>query len=231
MPSALDKLIALSAPAAEPAVLNPADELVLAAQALADELHVLLADDDDDDDSGGGGKSSGKSGGNSKSDDGDDDDNEYAQMVAKLVKKGVPEARAKQMAKQAMKRVAATALAEGISVALSELSVPAGVTLADVRNRMQRAFIPGLPSLMGLTSAEDTQTVRLAVLSTAERKKPSAHTIPGTTDFPIPDKGHLTAAVARYHQGALAGHPKEVVRKHILAAASRLGEQVDLVGE
>lgn len=68
----------------------------------------------------------------------------------------------------------------------------------------------------------------LAVLSTAERKKPGAHTIPGSTDFPIPDEGHLQAALARYKQGALAGHSKEEVAGHIRARAKALGVSVDL---
>lgn len=68
----------------------------------------------------------------------------------------------------------------------------------------------------------------LAVLSTAERKKPGAHTIAGSTDFPIPDRGHLQAAIARYKQGALAGHSKDEVAAHIRSRAKALGVEVDL---
>lgn len=66
----------------------------------------------------------------------------------------------------------------------------------------------------------------LSVLTAAERKKPSAHTIPGSDDFPIPDKGHLSAAIARYKQGALAGHSKDEVARHIRSRAKSLGVDV-----
>lgn len=240
MPTALEKLIALSgsAESAAPAV-DPASDVVLAAAALADDLRILFLawsddDDDDSDDSKGKGASSSKSsgGGNAKgkSDD-DEDDDEYAAMVKKLVAKGVPMARAKAMAKNAAsKKVAAAAsLVEGISVALSAIAVTPGATLEGVRQRMEAAARSWQPNSLGLASgpAED-HLVRLAVLTTEQRKKPSAHTIPGSDDFPIPDKAHLTAAVGRYHQGALAGHSKEEVARHIRSRAKALGEEVDL---
>lgn len=222
MSSALEKLIALSGPAMEaaPDVPDPAAEMVLAALALADELHAILlaSDDDEDDDSG--------------SQDSDDDEDEgqgdeLAAMVKKLVAKGIPLARAKTMAQQAMKRVKAAGLAEGISVALSTLAVPPGVTLAAVRSRMKAASQTWQPERIGLTPVQpDEQLIRLAVLTTAQRKKPSAHTIPGSDDYPIPDKVHLTAAIARYKQGAFAGHSKEEVAAHIRSSARRLGEPV-----
>jgi hypothetical protein len=68
----------------------------------------------------------------------------------------------------------------------------------------------------------------LSVLSTAERKKPGAHTIGDSEDYPIPDKAHLTAAIARYKQGKLAGHSKQEVAAHIRHHAKRLGAEVDL---
>lgn len=70
--------------------------------------------------------------------------------------------------------------------------------------------------------------VPLSVLTAAERKKPSAHTIPGSEDYPIPDEGHLSAAVARYKEGKFAGHSASEVKKHILSRAKALGKQVDI---
>jgi hypothetical protein len=140
--SALDKVLKLSSPGAA-AEENPADALVLALSATLSELRVCLAksdpDDDGDDDSsakgdtdhdyfGKGGKkksppgkaSSSKSG--AKGDDSDDgDDDETAAAVAKLVKKGVPLAKAKAMVQQAAKQVKASALAESACVILSRL--------------------------------------------------------------------------------------------------------------
>ena len=139
--SALDKVLALSNPGAV-AEENPATALVLELSATLSELRVCLAksdpDNDGDDDSsakgdtdndysGKGGKkkspgkaSSSKSGG--KDDDGDDgDDDETAAAVAKLVKKGVPEAKARAMVQQAAKQVKASALADSACVILSRL--------------------------------------------------------------------------------------------------------------
>jgi hypothetical protein len=79
-------------------------------------------------------------------------------------------------------------------------------------------------------SADYGDEFGLSVLSQAERDREKAlgHTIAGTDDFPIPDKAHLSAAIARYKQGKLAGHPEEVVRRHILKHARRLGVDVEL---
>ncbi len=88
-----------------------------------------------------------------------------------------------------------------------------------------------LDAMVALHSLQGGENISLSVLSQKDREKASAHTIPGTTDFPIPDKAHLSAAIARYKQGALAGHPSSVVKKHILSAAKRLGETVELTEE
>ncbi len=88
-----------------------------------------------------------------------------------------------------------------------------------------------LDAMVALHSLQGGENVSLSVLSQKDREKPSAHTIPGTTDYPIPDKAHLSAAVARYKEGKLAGHPAAVVKKHILSAAKRLGETVELTEE
>jgi hypothetical protein len=88
----------------------------------------------------------------------------------------------------------------------------------------------------GLTVPDDddrvaaTALLELSVLSAEDRRKPGAHTIGDSEDFPIPDKAHLTAAVARYKQGKLAGHSKGEVAAHIRHHAKRLGEEVDLAG-
>jgi hypothetical protein len=68
----------------------------------------------------------------------------------------------------------------------------------------------------------------LSVLSTAERKKPGAHTIGDSEDYPIPDKAHLTAAIARYKQGKYAGHKPAEIAAHIRGRAKALGVTVDL---
>lgn len=71
---------------------------------------------------------------------------------------------------------------------------------------------------------------QLSTLTAADRKKPSAHTLGDSDDYPIPDKAHLSAAVARYKQGKLAGHSKSEVAAHIRSRAKALGETVDLAG-
>jgi hypothetical protein len=132
------------------------------------------------------------------------------------------------MAKQAAKRVKASSLAEGIAVALSNLGVVDG-TVTSIREKMVAASRqPGHLALTSSGDSVDPQLLRLAVLTAAERKKPSAHTIGDSDDYPIPDAAHLSAAVARYKQGALAGHSEDEVKRHILSRARALGKQVDL---
>jgi hypothetical protein len=86
-------------------------------------------------------------------------------------------------------------------------------------------------ALLLLSDMSDEDAIALSVLTQAEREKPSAHTIPGSTDYPIPDKGHLQAAIARFKQGKLAGHSRKEVKAHILKHARRLGVEVDLGGD
>jgi hypothetical protein len=88
-----------------------------------------------------------------------------------------------------------------------------------------------LDAMVHLSYVSGGETVSLSVLTQKEREKPSAHTIPGSTDFPIPDETHLSAAVREYHAGNLAGHSEAEVKKHILAEAKRLGKQVDLTAQ
>jgi hypothetical protein len=85
-----------------------------------------------------------------------------------------------------------------------------------------------LQSMVALSHVQGGEVVSLSVLTAAERREPSAHTIPGSEDYPIPDKVHLAAAVARYKQGKFAGHSAEEVARHIRSRAKALGEQVDL---
>lgn len=85
-----------------------------------------------------------------------------------------------------------------------------------------------LEAMVALSQLAGGETLSLSVLTQAEREKPGAHTIPGSTDFPIPDVAHLSAAVGRYKQGKLAGHPASTVKAHILKHAKRLGRQVEL---
>jgi hypothetical protein len=85
-----------------------------------------------------------------------------------------------------------------------------------------------LDTMVALSQLTGGEHISLSVLTAAERRKPSAHTMSGTTDFPIPDESHLSAAVREYHAGNLAGHSKEEVAAHIRTAAKRLGKSVDL---
>lgn len=70
----------------------------------------------------------------------------------------------------------------------------------------------------------------LSVLTAEDRRKPGAHTIGDSEDYPIPDKAHLTAALARYRQGKYAGHKPAEIAAHIRARAKALGVIVDLAG-
>jgi hypothetical protein len=99
------------------------------------------------------------------------------------------------------------------------------------------AVVGGAMGRFGITATPvDTEKVAgaellaLSVLTAADRKKPSAHTIGDSDDYPIPDKAHLSVAVARYKQGKLAGHSAQEVAAHIRSRARALGETVDLAG-
>lgn len=75
---------------------------------------------------------------------------------------------------------------------------------------------------------EDAEIIRLSTLNMKDRQKKSAHTLPGSTDFPIPDKSHLAAAIREYHAGNYAGHSREEVAAHIQKRGRELGVQVHL---
>jgi len=105
---------------------------------------------------------------------------------------------------------------------------------AQVAKLSEVLYTVGVP--MDLVSATVTghpladDLVCLSVLTAEGRQKAKAagYTIAGSDDYPIPDKVHLSAAVARYKQGKFAGHPASVVKSHILKHARRLGTEVDL---
>jgi hypothetical protein len=99
--TAVDKLLALSGSALEPA--DPDSDLLLAVQVAASELALLLASDDSDD---------------GKGDDGDGGHADHPTYKA-LVKKNVPPARAAAMCARSDKKVKATALAQSLQVMLS----------------------------------------------------------------------------------------------------------------
>lgn len=88
-----------------------------------------------------------------------------------------------------------------------------------------------LEAMVALSQVQGGEVLSLSVLTQAEREKPSAHTISGSTDYPIPDKGHLAAAIARYKQGKYAGHKPEEIASHIRSRAKALGVQVDLAAD
>lgn len=104
--------------------------------------------------------------------------------------------------------------------------VPPWLAKKQEKVKASRALV--LDAMVALSQLGGGEVLSLSVLTQAEREKPSAHTIPGSTDFPIPDKVHLAAAVARYKQGKLAGHSQDEVARHIRTQAKRLGEMVDL---
>lgn len=124
-------------------------------------------------------------------------------------------------------------LRELISAACSELHEAVRVADPAVAAQLVLAALADLDGAAGQLFIEMTGPVpegvlAFAAMTTEARKKPSAHTIPGSTDFPIPDKHHLSLAVGRYHAGDLAGHSKEEVASHIRGRARALGETVDL---
>jgi hypothetical protein len=99
--------------------------------------------------------------------------------------------------------------------------------MATGRSEIERA--EAVVALSGAVDAfGEDDVLSLSVLTQEDREKSSAHTIPGSTDFPIPDKGHLLAAVARFKQGKLAGHSEDEVASHIRKHAKRLGVSVSL---
>jgi hypothetical protein len=103
--------------------------------------------------------------------------------------------------------------------------------LADVRARIASA---ARSAGIALSTDEDKIAagvlLGLSVLTAEDRRKPGAHTLGDSEDYPIPDRAHLTAAIARYKQGKFAGHKPEEVAAHIRTEAKRLGVSVDLAG-
>lgn len=115
-----------------------------------------------------------------------------------------------------------SALREAVSTA--DPAIAAGLVLAALSvlgDASEQLFIE-------MAAPVPDDVLAFAAMSTAERKKPGAHTMAGSTDYPIPDVRHLHLAVGRYHAGQFAGHSKEEVAAHIRSSAKRLGVSVDL---
>jgi hypothetical protein len=202
MSSALDKVLKLAGGAPEE---DPAGLLVLAARTAVGEVLAYLAGSEDD----------GKPG--------DDDHSSHATYKA-LVKRGMDEKKAASMCAKADNRVKATRLAAAALSALSGLEAPEEpADRAAARQYLLAASRPGEDGMLAVSAL-----LSLSVLTAEDRRKPGAHTIGDSEDYPIPDKAHLYAAVARYKEGKLAGHSREQVAAHIRHHARRLGEEVDL---
>jgi hypothetical protein len=202
--SAVDKLLELTGNG--PETPDPDTELLRAAQRSARELEALvsLAGDDDDDDDEGGGDHSG-----------------HAAYKAMIARKVDPK-KAAQMCARSDKKVKASQLARSLVLMLS------GTPGQDIVLTLSAGRPPAELPPVGEREAAAALLAELSVLTAEDRKKPSAHTIGDSDDYPIPDVAHLTSAVARYKQGKLAGHSKAEVAAHIRHHARRLGREVDL---
>lgn len=198
----LDKVLRLAQPAA-PA--PDASELVRLASEDLERIAVLLAkaseDDDEDDDE------------DDPDDDGDDDssakgdtDHDYWSKGGKQKKKLPPGKKGKNDS--------------------GSKKVPPWLGKKKETVKAARELV--LDAMVALSQLGGGETLSLSVLTQAEREKPSAHTLPGSDDYPIPDLAHLSAAVAQYKQGKLAGHSQGEVAAHIRKRARALGKQVDL---
>jgi hypothetical protein len=197
--TALEKVLSLAGPTVTMTGGAPAEkdlnaDLVLALSTALDEVRLYLASSDDDGDDGSTAKSGGKSG------DGDGEDGEFAAMVARLVKKGVPEARAKMMARQAMKRVKASALAESACVILAGLTEPEPP--AGPQSHLGRLVALAAPPG---ESASDRRS--LAAKGWALKDG----------SFPIPDKKHLHSAAVL----AASGHGNVSAAKALIRKRAR----------
>lgn len=201
--SAVDKLLELTGNG--PGAPDPDTELLRAAQRSARELAALVSlagDDDDDGDEGG-------------------DHSGHAAYKAMIARKVDPK-KAAQMCARSDKKVKASQLARSLVLML------AGTPGQDIVLTLSAGRPPAELPPAGEREAAAALLAELSVLTAKDRKKPGAHTIGDSDDYPIPDKAHLSSAVARYKQGKLAGHSKEQVAAHIRSRAKALGETVDL---
>jgi len=199
--SALDKVLRLAAPSAATPAAPDAADLVRLAAASIDRLALVLAKKSDPD----------NDGDNDASAAGDTD-KDYAGKGAK---------RKKPLKKKA----------KGKTPDDDEDEDDEDDEEGQGDDEMGYARELVLEAMVALSQVEGGELVSLSVLTAAERRSPSAHTISGSTDYPIPDKAHLAAAVARFKQGKLAGHSEEEVKRHILSRARALGETVELASE
>jgi hypothetical protein len=110
----------------------------------------------------------------------------------------------------------------------AELSGMLGREKISVESRIAAAA-PVLAGEVICAVAGDGENFQLAVLTQAQRDRYATTGVALSGGaYPIPDKGHLAAAVARYKQGAHAGHSAGSIKSHILKRAKALGVSVSL---
>ncbi len=121
-----------------------------------------------------------------------------------------------------------TFAARELSAELSGLLYPDGMDDGSAETRIAAA----VPVYAGETisaSTGDVEYMQLAVLTQAQRDRYATTGVAlAGGAYPIPDKGHLSAAIARYKQGAHAGHSASSIKSHILKRAKALGVSVSL---
>lgn len=112
----------------------------------------------------------------------------------------------------------------------AELIYSAAARVEKLASMLFTESLPADQVAASMVSTPDGSLVGLSVLTAEGRRRAKAagYTIAGSDDYPIPDKDHLSAAIARYKEGKLAGHPASVVKAHILKHARRLGVEVSL---
>lgn len=125
-----------------------------------------------------------------------------------------------------------------IEHAVSELAKSRGETYERTYEQVralaggERTRVALRTAVLDMASMRPSETVSLSVLSMAEKHAlaRTGQAMPGG-DYPIPDIGHLRAAIVRFKEGKLAGHSRDQVRAHILKHAGRLGVEVSLDGK
>jgi hypothetical protein len=235
MGTALDKVIAASNQRSAPAPVDPAAELVAAAQSCLEDLTILLSwdpDDDGDDDSkpsdgkGGGdtdddywskkgrqkkpvpGK--GKPKGKSSDDDEDEDDEDEDDPKAKAKKKA------------AAKKAQMSALAAGALIALSALAAP-----SEDYDWVEATSVPLSPSDMLLLAKGDSDG------KAAEPYGDVAYADPGYRGkkrYPIDEK-HIHAAIAYFskptNREEYTSSQVKSIWSRIKSAAKKFGVEMD----
>lgn len=208
----LEKILALSSEGRPDSFTengDPAADLVLAALSCARELHHVLLASAGDDDSG--------------TDDAepDSDDHSGHALFKKLKGQGMPDSRASKMCAAADKKVAATALADAVTVALSSLTAAVG-------------------DWVELTSYDRLAAVSLAAGSPKEpygdvEYADPGHQADGKKRYPVNTEEHTRAAWSYINQGKNAAKysPAHLaaVKAKIKAAAKKHGIQIGDSGE